>query len=403
MKTVYFHNPGEMDIRGAFIIGLSAKEDADSAIGKFGSGLKYAIASILRWNGAVSIETGGETYEFSKDPIVFRGKEHDQIVMRKRGTSELQVLGFTTHYGSHWQPWQIFRELYSNARDEQGGVAKSIEATGCFTTDCTIIRVDCPKVADCYLERDTILLPTPGVDCGYGTNLRFMDCPSNFLYYRGVRVAEAKCLATWNKTDGVELTEDRTVSSTFSWKCTAGEFVQASSDYDFVWKMLTAQKGKFEHDLQYCKWNTTSSTFIDAATSLYKSVGKSKLPSGVWSVLTQAKPELDAPQVVKLSRMQQGQLDRAITLVGKMGFESVHDTSIEVVNFHKDTLGMCKGSKVYLSPQVFEQGTKQVVSTLFEEMLHLETGLQDCTYEMQTRLFNMIISLHEEHTIGEAC
>jgi hypothetical protein len=107
MQTLYFHNPGKLDIRGAFIIGLSAK-DNNSAIGKFGSGLKYAIASILRWKGNISIQSGAEVYTFGLKNISFRGKGHELIIMTHPNGFE-QELSFTTHYGQHWEPWQIFR------------------------------------------------------------------------------------------------------------------------------------------------------------------------------------------------------------------------------------------------------------------------------------------------------
>jgi hypothetical protein len=113
---LYFHNPGEIDIRGATIAGLSAKQ-GDSPIGFFGTGLKYAIASVLRWQGRISIWSGTEEYKFLARSLDFRGVEFQQIMMND------QPLGFTTEYGKTWQPWQIFRELYANALDEGGGVS----------------------------------------------------------------------------------------------------------------------------------------------------------------------------------------------------------------------------------------------------------------------------------------
>ena len=398
MKTVIFHNPGQLDIRGAYIAGLSAK-GTDHAIGKFGTGLKYAIASILRWGGAISIETGGEIYEFSLNPIEFRGKAHDQIIMRKRGSGHCQELGFTTHYGEHWEPWQVFRELYSNALDEQGGVSTSRPYN---SGENTIITVHCNQVADCYGERDTIILPHKGTnmneDC-YDTHL--IQAPSNFLYYRGVRVHKTKCLFTWNLLDSVDLTEDRSITSTYAYEDAIARVIQTSSDEEFIGKALRASDHYFESGACYSLWIDSSPAFLNAAEWLFKQEGKGKLPQGVWGILQKARPELDAPEPVELTKVQQSQLHRAVELVARMGLDS--SVPIHVVKLQKNVLGEAKNGQVYLSPQVFEQGTKQIVSTLFEECLHLETGLKDCTYEMQTRLFNMIVSLYEEHVFGEAC
>jgi hypothetical protein len=398
MKTVYFHNPGELDIRGATTMGLSAK-DTDDAIGKFGTGLKYAIASILRWGGAVSIETGGEIYEFSVNPISFRGKAHDQIVMRKRGTGDCQELGYTTHYGSHWEPWQIFRELYSNAKDEGGGVSNQPFAV---ENEATLITVHCAQVADCYYERDTIILPYAGVQSSDDKDLHFIAAPSSFLYYRSVRVHKHDCLFTWNLTDGVTLTEDRSITNAWSYEGAVGNFIQNCSDYDICYKMLRADERYFESTVDYSLYQDTSEAFLNAAEAIWKQHGRRELPNGVWGILCKHRKHIDAPPVVELNAVQQKQLNRAVELVCRMGLHA-DNYPISVVAFDKNKLGEAKDGKVFLSPAVFEQGTKQVVSTLFEEVMHLETGLKDLTYEMQTYLFNRIVSLYEEHVFQEAC
>jgi hypothetical protein len=400
MKTVIFHNPGNLDIRGATTMGLSAK-GSDDAIGKFGTGLKYAIASICRWGGAVSIETGGEIYEFSTNPIDFRGKAHDQIIMRKRGSGHCQELGYTTHYGSHWQPWQIFRELYSNAKDEGGDVST---AMGRPSGSGTVITVDCKQVAECYAERDTIILPskgTPTNDCsGFDTHL--IKAPSMFLYYRGVRVHKVKCLNTWNLMDCVELTEDRTVNGIYSFESAAGQAIQASTDRDMIFKCLTAGDGFFEADAVYSSWNTTSDEFIEQALAVYRRFGKDKLPPNVWNILKDKRPEVAAPAIVELSKLQQNMLNRAVEFVSRMGHNPSQYTII-VAKLQKNTLGTARDTTITLSPELFNMGTKALVSTLLEETIHLETGLDDCNYEMQTYLFNRIVSLYEEHVFGEAC
>jgi hypothetical protein len=41
-------------------------------------------------------------------------------------------------------------------------------------------------------------------------------------------------------------------------------------------------------------------------------------------------------------------------------------------------------------------GAKQAASTLIEEFLHLRHGWKDCTRELQTYLFERLVSLGEE-------
>jgi hypothetical protein len=403
MKTVIFHNPGELDIRGACIMGLSAKDD-DQAIGKFGSGLKYAIASILRWGGAVSIETGGEKFHFHKKAILFRGKDHDQVLMVKEN-GEATELGFTTHYGAHWEPWQIFRELYSNALDEGGGVYASDSQFMAHPPEGqrneTIIRVHCEKVAECYAERDIIILPYKGEPTS-NEHLFMLRAPSNFLYYRGVRVAKKKCLFTWNLMEGVQLSEDRTaLYGSHSWTPDIGRFIQQCTDRDLIKKVVTAEENYIEADADFASWRETSPEFLDVVEECWRRNPKSVSETAI-SVLMHKREHLQLPDLVQLTRMQQLMLDKARRLL-RMTDLNPDAHPCEVRALHKNTLGQAKDGKVILSPQIFEQGTKQVVSTWYEELMHLETGVDDCTYEMQTRLFNLIISLYEEHVFGEPC
>jgi hypothetical protein len=398
MKTVIFHNPGTLDIRGATTMGLSAKDD-ESAIGKFGTGLKYAIASVLRWGGAIEIETGGEKYFFHKSEILFRSKAHDQVIMvRENGVAT--ELGYTTHYGHTWEPWQVFRELYSNARDEGGSVYRG-DACLARGEGFTNITVRCERVAECYSERDVILLPTNGEHLE--DDLYMFTSPSRYLYYKGVRVRDQRCVYTWNLMDGAQLTEDRSVVYTWPWESAIARYIQACTDRERIRKVLHAPEGTFERDeVCYHTSMDCSDEFLDEAETLYRQRGEHKLPLGLMEVLRKHRAHVDAPEMVLLTPIQQRQLDRAIQLVCRMNMPADKYT-IEVVNLQKNTLGQAKNGKVLLSPQLFEQGTKQLVSTLFEEVLHLETGLKDCTYEMQTRLFNMLVSMYEEHVFGEAC
>ena len=53
--SIIFTNQGEIDIRAVTTFGVSVKND-NSAIGMFGTGLKYAIAIILR-HGELSLSS----------------------------------------------------------------------------------------------------------------------------------------------------------------------------------------------------------------------------------------------------------------------------------------------------------------------------------------------------------
>ncbi len=100
--------------------------------------------------------------------------------------------------------------------------------------------------------------------------------------------------------------------------------------------------------------------------------------------------------------MQQKMLARASAFCARMGVNPA-EHSIAIAELGNSILGQYEKDtgNIYISPAVFAQGTKAVVSTLYEELIHAETGKEDCNYDMQTFLFNQIVTLYEEHVFGE--
>jgi hypothetical protein len=86
---------------------MSAKQ-TDSAIGAFGSGMKFAIAILLRTKHSINIYSEGTTYEFSTVSKQFRGKTFEVV------TCNGKELGITTDMGAHWPIEGIFLRHFAN-------------------------------------------------------------------------------------------------------------------------------------------------------------------------------------------------------------------------------------------------------------------------------------------------
>lgn len=420
MSSIIFHNPGEIDIKGAHIAGLSAKDDTATAIGYFGTGLKYVIACVLRNGGSITIYSGLTCHEFFASKLDFRGKEFQQIgckttyagTMGDTAEPVTELLGFTTDYGKDWKPWQIFRELYANARDEGGDVYQGGNGAPRIGPDMTNIVVwGWKELESEYLNRDEIILPkgkfwngeTSEVQCSYG--------PSTWLYYKGVRVDNRACTFMWNFLRNLILTEDRTLaprmlSTTYR---PVRDFILHQMDEQHIRQILGRMGGGdrfFERNA--LEWYTAPKTtgecseaFAKVATALYRA------NPGAYEDYAQLAhaycPELVEARKVKLTPLQEKMLERAKALVSKAGFEAeIRQIPIIVEQLGGRILGKYEAGTISLSPMTFDQGTKQVVSTLYEECLHARTGYADLTYEMQTHLFNTIIGLFEE-LWGEPC
>lgn len=418
MNTLVFNNPGEIDIRGACIAGLSAKE-SNSPIGYFGTGLKYSIACILRWGGEITIYSGLSKYIFHTGTIDFRGSEFKVVYMNN------QPLGFTTEYGKNWKPWQVFRELYANARDEAGTVRLiPFDVDSLAEGETTILVTGVPDLIECFYQQDEIILPANKQFCQRSSKVEFDKQPAFGIYYRGVRVHEQACCFTWNFLESLDLTEDRTIRSIIHLSGRFDNFIeQELHDIEILMQLLemkyaesdpritrTSEKHGKPIQLQerpaeamLMDWYTTpirawdnhSHEFQQACIRLYQRDPTTfgKLRSYVKSIDSKL---IEEKQYCMSSR-ELLMFDKAKELVALFGFENeINQLPILVQELGGQTLGLYEHGTIYLSPKLFDQGTKQLTATLYEECYHHRTQNKDCTYNMQSDLFNIIISLNEE-------
>ena len=116
-------------------MGDSSKRGDDSTIGQFDSGLKYAIALLLRDKVNMSIKTYDDdgilnTYTFSTSVKKCNNtnKEKELIDINYNDysddTSGVIETGFALQMGYNWSTWMALRELYSNMTDEKGVISE---------------------------------------------------------------------------------------------------------------------------------------------------------------------------------------------------------------------------------------------------------------------------------------
>lgn len=105
-------NKGEIDLGGLHLMGVSSKRGDESKIGFFGSGNKYAIATLLRSKTPFKIYSGTKSIAIDTEPVMFRGTLYNQILIGDEKTS------LTTDMGPDWETWFAVREMYCNAADE---------------------------------------------------------------------------------------------------------------------------------------------------------------------------------------------------------------------------------------------------------------------------------------------
>lgn len=266
MRHVVFKTPGLIDIRAFTVFGMSSKPNSDSPIGKFGTGLKMAIAVLVRSDIPISLWIGRTRYSFKGKKISFRDAEHQQIVMTKQvhGVRKIlsktqELLPFTTELGKYWSLWQAFRELESNTRDERGETllldAAPAKVEPVDQGQATHIIVSGEKFVQEYLDREKTFLPD-GLTAREGTAiLQVLLRPSQHVYWRGIRVwdlpKETPSEVTYNFLNDIELTEDRTAKDPYMLEYYIKNHIIASEDEELVAKVVQAKEGSYEAQLDY--------------------------------------------------------------------------------------------------------------------------------------------------------
>jgi len=115
--NLFLTTPTKIEPFSWSIMGVNVKEN-DNPIGHFGTGLKMAIAVLLRTNHNITIKTEDQEYIFGIDLKTLRGK--DFWVCTCNG----EELPYTTELGKEWDVWMAYRELISNTIDEGGNYSE---------------------------------------------------------------------------------------------------------------------------------------------------------------------------------------------------------------------------------------------------------------------------------------
>lgn len=132
-NMIIITNKGLIDPLAFELMGASTKRNDTSTIGYFGSGVKYAIAGLLRAGIPFQLWRGEEEIEFTTEPVKMRDQEFHRIHINGTATS------LTIDMGPRWEKWMLLRELYANAIDEGGEMAVTNNYQQFITPDRTTI------------------------------------------------------------------------------------------------------------------------------------------------------------------------------------------------------------------------------------------------------------------------
>lgn len=384
---VIFQNDGLIDIRGIQFLGLNAKE-TDNPIGYFGTGLKYAIAILLREKQQIEVWRGYERFEFSLRRETVRGKEFDLIYMND------QPLGITTEFGKNWEMWQAFRELYSNTLDEAGDVTdKDVQFP---SENKTFVVVTGNKFHDAYQNRREIFLESRKTlfETTVGSVL---PGQSAHAYYKGIRVNNLgrAAMYTYNITEECDLTEDRTLAHNWEMNERIQSIILEADDEDFLRKVMRAPDFTLEASLSFDTLFAPSESFMKVAEELGALANEP-----VRRKFKKHQPNGKAYEDYTPSNLELELVERCKKFCAAIGFP-ITKPIVYVDTLGPGHLGRAENGKIILSKEIFMEGAKNVAHGLLEEQMHLQTGYADMTRALQSFLFKVIIGLGEKHVTKE--
>lgn len=382
---IVFKNEGILDINSIITFGVSVKEK-ESAIGFFGTGLKYAIAVLLRNGCDIFIKSGEDVYGFSTDELIVRG--HSFTVVMMNGSP----LSFTTEYGKTWELWQAARELYSNCLDECGTVTDEIDVN--FHGTQVVVSGDAFDLV--WKERHTFLLSAPVLWAN--DSLEVCEGPSEYAYYQGIRAytLPTKSKFTYNLKTHQKLTEDRALANWWGAQWDITWNIAKCDDKEILERVIInhpdEQEGleagfNFELVTTCAVLNELVGFHIRNKT---EGLNKTLLKEAMNRSLLESTPEEFAHN---LSPEDVTTIKDAIEMVLRAGFDTTAYTIGVVESLGEGETSWAAEDKIYVSRLAMDAGAKKVAAIILLSILKIENGLYTQSADMQEFLLDLVIKL----------
>jgi len=381
-----FQTPGTIDPISWELMGISAKNDS-SAIGYFGTGLKYAIAILLRTGHRVTINTPDNHYAFSLETTLFRDKKFDLICCNGKR------LGYTTEFGQKWQVWQAYRELFCNTLDEDGT---------CFTQSSL---VDAENFIGQSTQSRIVVEGLPLVEAHKNHNDYFVDWRqpladtgrirvyegNGAIYYKGVKIhqLEQACYS-YELLENIELTEDRTLASVWSARYDISRGLTQIDHEEVIRTCITAESDSLEGGLDYDElW---SETFLKVASEVWKET-PALLNRNVSRRLLAANPDL-SHATRQTNSSEEELLSKAVEILELAGYPLSCGTCI-VETTSDECLSFLANNTIHLSPEAFEHGIDKLCCELFRNYTKALGFSQGTQYYEDWLIEQVVVLAHQ--------
>lgn len=411
MKYLKIQNTGELDIRLISLMGGTTKTGNEYKIGRFGTGLKYSLAWLVRNNIDFKIFIGERQVKIHTETEHIQGVDFEVIYIDGVRSS------ISASTGVDWKGWMICREIYCNAIDE-GGLVKEIteEVYGTPNTTTFYLQLvnEIKETIDNwndYFIHDI----EPMYSCDKfaiypgGKDLR--------IYKHGVLIdmqPEEHALFHYDiKNASINELREYTGSANYDiFKCLAGADEKIA---DYALSNMTDQH--YEGTMDYM-WGTSFSQnwekaignaklihqkAVDAIRARGLSVdldGTITVPKNLFIALTKQFKGISSLRVAdKIGTFYESYLPeleakvkQALTILESCNY-FIHADLKFVYGIFEDKTTMAQVSidkkEILISESLLKGSLFQVVAMLIEENEHYNTGFSDCSRAFQQHWINM--------------
>jgi hypothetical protein len=425
MKYLLIENKGEIDINGLILMGGSTKRNSKTSIGFFGSGNKYAIATLINKGIGFKIFSGEEEIKITTKEVSFRDKIFKQIFINDKETS------LTTDMGPLWEEWYAIREWVSNSIDEGGSnIVPNTESVN-PKAGCTRIYVEITGAIERVINEWDNYFTFDRTDIHFEkNNNKILGNTSQnedmLLFRKGIRCYNAQGTKSLYHYDmsNFEINESRVIEDTWNANLLITRFYNEITDISIIQNILknAYQKDMYESRLNWyygiSKLSDTWRGAIDNHRIIVGDYGghfqneQNTFPCYVVCTDLAKRIKSSFPDVIVYGLLDSGD----VCIMNKIELTPRHefllkdcskffsecqysvDYPIEVVDFvnKSETLGLAKDNTIYISNKLFNMGKREIAVTIMEENEHLKTQFKDCSRAFQQHWINLFISEKEE-------
>lgn len=357
---IVFQNKGLIELRTITTFGVSVKPETENPIGYFGTGLKYAIAVMLREGIKVTLYRGKTECKFRTKKQKIRGQDFHIVQMNG------EDLPFTTELGKNWTLWMAYRELAANAFDEPDNVVTSDKPD--IKAGYTTFVAEGTMIDAVHNDRDSIfLMTTPKYRFD---SIEFHDGRGvgKYLYYRGIRVFELpkQAMYNYNILDKMKLTEDRTLPGLTRAYSAIAKAIVPCDHAGLIRQLLEAHQNYWESTIDYTWYFSTPGETFNMIVKHYIHAGTA-FNTTAKQLHKDHTNKIPAPKTVQwetIPMVNRRKLWAALQFWAKLGI-GIPRESIRV----SDKLGTSKGliheDTIYLSLHILDRDMRQVTGVIY--------------------------------------